>query len=80
MTAIDEALPAGTHVSGYVIERVLGQGGFAFTYLAHDEHLTGSKFALKEFYPGTGAAHAAGADRADSGPGAGLPGGSAALH
>lgn len=48
---IDEALPAGTRISGYVIERVLGQGGFAFTYLAHDEHLTDAKFALKEFYP-----------------------------
>lgn len=48
---IDEALPPGTRISGYVVERVLGRGGFAFTYLAHDEHLTDSRYALKEFFP-----------------------------
>jgi serine/threonine protein kinase len=43
------ALPRGTVVNGYRIERVLGSGGFGITYLALD--LLQQRFALKEYYP-----------------------------
>src|SRR5262249_46639043 len=43
------ALPRGTTVNGYRIERILGCGGFGITYLACD--LLGQQFALKEYYP-----------------------------
>lgn len=45
------ALPAGTVLAGqYIIERVLGQGGFGITYEAKD-HKTGERVAVKEFFP-----------------------------
>ena len=43
------ALPSGTTVNGYRIERTLGSGGFGITYLATD--LLGQQFAIKEYYP-----------------------------
>lgn len=43
-------LPAGTIVSDYRLERVLGQGGFGITYLAMDLKLN-QQVAVKEFYP-----------------------------
>ena len=43
------ALPRGTVVNGYRIERILGSGGFGITYLALD--LLHQRFAIKEYYP-----------------------------
>ena len=46
-----QALPAGSILFGrYVLGRVLGQGGFGITYLARD-YQTGTKVAIKEFFP-----------------------------
>jgi serine/threonine protein kinase len=44
------ALPPGHRLHWYLIERVLGQGGFGITYLARDENLDQS-VAIKEFLP-----------------------------
>ena len=45
------ALPRGSVLAGqYVIEQVLGQGGFGITYKAMD-HKTGQSVAVKEFFP-----------------------------
>lgn len=45
------ALPEGTILAGqYIIDSVLGQGGFGITYKATD-HQTGNKVAVKEFFP-----------------------------
>jgi serine/threonine protein kinase len=44
------ALPLGEQISDYVIERILGQGGFGITYLASDVMLD-KKVAIKEYYP-----------------------------
>ena len=43
-------LPPGTKVDQYVINSVLGRGGFGITYLVRDEGLD-KDFALKEFFP-----------------------------
>lgn len=45
-----DALPRGTVVAGYAMGRVLGRGGFAYTYLARDVRL-GKVVAVKEFMP-----------------------------
>ena len=47
------ALAQGTVLAGqYIIDKVLGQGGFGITYAATD-HKTGNKVAVKEFFPDT---------------------------
>jgi serine/threonine protein kinase len=45
-----DALPAGIVLREYSIERVLGQGGFGITYLAHDS-VFDRHVAVKEFLP-----------------------------
>ena len=52
MTEVDfpDALPAGSRLHWYVLERVLGQGGFGITYLAHDNNLD-RPVAIKEYLP-----------------------------
>lgn len=52
---MSEPLRSGTVLSGgargsYVIDEVLGRGGFGITYLAHDLH-QGIEYAIKEFFP-----------------------------
>ena len=45
-----QALPPGTHLHEFIIERVLGSGGFGITYLARDTSL-GRQVVIKEFLP-----------------------------
>jgi serine/threonine protein kinase len=47
-----DALPAGTMLASgsYVVDRVLGQGGFGITYLCRDTRLD-RVVAIKEFFP-----------------------------
>src|SRR5262245_53487146 len=45
------ALPAGSALQEYRIEKLLGVGGFGLTYLATDSNLH-LKVALKEYLPG----------------------------
>ncbi len=45
------ALPEGTVLAGqYIVEKVLGQGGFGITYEAKD-YKTSERVAVKEFFP-----------------------------
>lgn len=44
------ALPIGTEINHYVIESVLGQGGFGVVYKAHHAHLD-EEVVIKEFLP-----------------------------
>ena len=44
------ALPPGYKLHWYVIESILGQGGFGITYLAQDTNLD-TQVAIKEFFP-----------------------------
>jgi len=48
--AYPDALPATSRLHCYVLEKVLGQGGFAITYLAHDTYLD-QAVAIKEYLP-----------------------------
>jgi serine/threonine protein kinase/TPR repeat protein len=48
--AYPDALPADYRLHWYVIERVLGQGGFGITYLARDTNLD-QPVAIKEYLP-----------------------------
>ena len=45
------ALPSGYELHWYRIDRVLGQGAFGITYLAHDVNLD-REVAIKEYLPG----------------------------
>ena len=45
-----QALPVGTRLEEFVVERVLGAGGFGITYLARDESL-GRRVVIKENLP-----------------------------
>ena len=45
-----QALPAGTRLEEFVIERILGSGGFGVTYLARDTSL-GRQVVIKENLP-----------------------------
>jgi len=53
------ALPEGTELEGYRIERVLGVGGFAITYLGRDIEI-GKLVAIKEYLPNEFAVRAEG--------------------
>ncbi|GAC12762.1 protein kinase domain-containing protein [Aliiglaciecola lipolytica] len=44
------ALPHGTQINHYIIESVLGQGGFGVVYKAHHAHLN-EQVVIKEFLP-----------------------------
>jgi len=48
--AFPDALPSQHKLHWYVIERVLGQGGFGITYLARDTNLD-QEVAIKEYLP-----------------------------
>ena len=50
MTTETRALPLGSILAGYRIDRILGQGGFGITYLATDAKLM-RQVAIKEYYP-----------------------------
>ena len=45
-----DALPSQHRLHWYVLERVLGQGGFGITYLARDANLD-QQVAIKEYLP-----------------------------
>ena len=50
-SATSDALPTGALLIGtYVVESVLGQGGFGITYRCHDQMLD-RRVAVKEFFP-----------------------------
>ncbi|MCH9672168.1 MAG: serine/threonine protein kinase, partial [Gammaproteobacteria bacterium] len=48
----ERALQPGYILDGeYVVDRVLGSGGFAITYLAHPRRLPSKRIAIKEYFP-----------------------------
>lgn len=51
-TPVSRALPKGTVLPhNYIIENVLGEGGFGITYSANLQY-TDEQFAIKEYFPG----------------------------
>jgi serine/threonine protein kinase/regulator of sirC expression with transglutaminase-like and TPR domain len=46
-----EALKSGLMIRQYIIEEVIGAGGFGITYRARHERLAAKVFALKEYFP-----------------------------
>lgn len=56
--AYPDALPRGYKLQWYVVERVLGQGGFGVTYLGRDTNLD-RPVAIKEYLPAGVATHRA---------------------
>ena len=48
--SLSDVLPEGYRLRDYIINRVLGQGGFGIAYLA-TEVLTGHQVVIKENYP-----------------------------
>jgi serine/threonine protein kinase len=57
----DANLPAGTYLQEFMVERVLGVGGYSIVYLAHDTKLD-RRVAIKEYLPATLAARAPGGE------------------
>lgn len=49
MADLSDSLPAGTHLKGFRIERILGSGTFGITYAATDPD--GTEVAIKEYFP-----------------------------
>jgi formylglycine-generating enzyme required for sulfatase activity/predicted Ser/Thr protein kinase len=49
-SALSQELPPGTQLEEFIIERVLGSGGFGITYLARDKRL-GRQVVIKENLP-----------------------------
>ncbi|UCH52807.1 MAG: protein kinase, partial [Pseudomonadota bacterium] len=49
-TTQDNALPLNYRLGEYLVRKVLGRGGFGFTYLAQDTKL-GAEVAIKEYFP-----------------------------
>ena len=48
----DQALPPGSLIGGeYVVDYVLGSGGFGITYAAHQRSLEENRVAVKEYFP-----------------------------
>jgi serine/threonine protein kinase/TPR repeat protein len=47
---LENALKLGSKLESFVIEEILGAGGFGITYKAYAEHL-GAYVAIKEFFP-----------------------------
>lgn len=45
------ALPPGTQLQRYVLQDVLGAGGFGITYRASHAKISGRLFAVKEYFP-----------------------------
>ncbi|HEX2824992.1 MAG TPA: protein kinase [Burkholderiales bacterium] len=55
----ENALPVGTHLFEFEVQRLIGEGGFGIVYLAQDEVL-GRRVALKEYLPSAFANRGAG--------------------
>ena len=49
MSTIENALPVGTVIDAFTIDKILGGGGFSIVYLAHDA--AGKQVVIKEYMP-----------------------------